>query len=86
MAMSMPSVVPVETEVTGASTPMTMWQECRGLTIRHRSQSPTSTMIADELMATAIQRWLMSNLLAALVIVEAISIAGVMTTRDRRNR
>ena len=37
----LPSAVPMEIEATSASTPMTMWRECRGLTIRHRSQSLT---------------------------------------------
>ena len=41
MAMSMLSAVRVETEATSAFTPTMMWRECRGLTIRHRSQSLT---------------------------------------------
>ena len=53
---SMLPASPMETEATSASTPMMMWHECRGLTIRHRSQSRTLTTIMDELRTTAIRK------------------------------
>jgi DUF1365 family protein len=85
MAMSMPLAVRVETE-TGMSIPMTMWQECRGLIIHRHSQSLTLRMNADELTVTAIPKWWISNPLETLVIAEAISIAGVITTSRHQNR
>jgi hypothetical protein len=61
MAMSVRLGVPAEIKETSASTPMMTWQECRGPTIRHRSQNRMSTMITeikitDELKATAIRK------------------------------
>jgi hypothetical protein len=84
MAMSMLLAVQVETE-TGTSIPMTMWQECRGLTIHRHSQSRTLPMNARELMVTAIPKWWISPL-GTLAIAEAISIAGVTTIRDSLNQ
>jgi rhamnogalacturonyl hydrolase YesR len=56
MATSMLPANPTEIEEASASTPMMMWHECRGLTIRHRNQSRTLTTITDELKATAIRK------------------------------
>jgi hypothetical protein len=78
--------VPMETEATSASTQTMMWRECRGLTIRHRSQSPTLTTITDESTATAIRKSLINSQLAAQAIAEAISIAHATTISQRPNR
>src|SRR6478672_10110719 len=77
MAMSMLSAVRVAISAIGTYTRMTMWPECRGLIIRHRGQSRTPVMNADELMATAIQRSWSSSPLGTIAIVEAISTVGV---------
>jgi hypothetical protein len=86
VAMSMLSAAPMAIKAIGACTRMTMWREYRGLTIRHRSQSLTLRMNADELTVTAIPKWWISNPLGTLVIAEAISIAGVITTSRHQNR
>jgi hypothetical protein len=80
------SAVRAATEMADMSIPMTTWREFRGLIIRHRSQSLTLPMNADELMATAIQRSWSSSPLGTLAIVEAISTVGVTTIRDSQNR
>jgi len=85
MAMSMPLVVPMEIETTGVYTRMTMWQECRGLTIRHPNQSPTSITITDESTATAIPEWIGSPR-GILADGEGVSIADVTTISRRPNR
>jgi hypothetical protein len=84
MEMSMRSAIRVETGATGAFIPMTMWRECRGRTIRHRSQSRTLVTSAAELMETAIRKWWISSLRAA--IVEEISIAHATIISRRLNR
>ena len=54
MATTIRQAIPMEIEATGAYTQMTMWQECRGLTIRHRSQNLMSITITAQSRATAI--------------------------------
>lgn len=76
----------METEAAGASIPMTMWQECRGLTIRHRSQSRTLVTTAAELMETAIRKWWISSPLATLAIAEAILTEDATSINRRLNR
>ena len=56
MSITVHQAGPMKTEATDVCTRMTMWQECRGLTIRNRSQSRTLPMNADELTVTAIRR------------------------------